>query len=46
MFWTACKLACHDPLDNVRRLSERRPGFDYSGTLPDESLFGPKRRPE
>src|SRR5689334_4247012 len=32
-----------DPLDNVRRLSERRPGFEYRGTLPDEKLFGPKR---
>ena len=38
--------AAGDPLDNVRRLSERRPGFDYRGTLPDEKLFGPKRRPE
>ena len=40
------KGAADDPLDNVRRLSERRPGFDYRGTLPDERLFGPKRRPE
>ena len=31
-----------DPLRNLRRLSEQRPGFDYSGTLPDEELFGPK----
>jgi len=31
-----------DPLRNIRRLSERRPGFDYRGTLPDEKLFGPK----
>ena len=38
--------AADDPLDNVRRLSERRPGFDYRGTLPDEKLFGSKRRPE
>jgi hypothetical protein len=29
-----------DPLLNLRRLSERRPGFEYSGTLPDEDLFG------
>lgn len=29
-----------DPLLNVRRLSEHRPGFDYRGTLPDEDLFG------
>jgi hypothetical protein len=38
--------AVDDPLDNIRRLSERRPGFDYRGTLPDEKLFGQKRRPE
>lgn len=31
-----------DRLQNVRRLSERTPGFDYGGTLPDEKLFGPK----
>lgn len=31
-----------DPLQNVRRLSERRPGFDYRGTLSDEKLFGPE----
>src|SRR5215469_5881298 len=24
--------AADDPLDNVRRLSKRRPGFDYRGT--------------
>ena len=29
-----------DPLMNLRRLSEHRPGFDYRGTLPDEHLFG------
>lgn len=29
-----------DPLLNLRRLSEQRPGFDYRGTLPDEHLFG------
>ncbi len=29
-----------DPLRNLRRLSEERPGFEYSGTLPDEELFG------
>ncbi len=31
-----------DPLQNLRRLSEQRPGFEYTGTLPDEELFGPK----
>ena len=31
-----------DPLRNVKRLSQRRPGFEYSGTLSDEALFGPK----
>jgi hypothetical protein len=31
-----------DPLRNVKRLTQRRPGFEYSGTLPDEALFGPK----
>jgi len=31
-----------DPLRNLRRLSEHRPGFEYSGTLPDEELFGPR----
>ena len=36
------KRAPDDPLRNVRRLSEHRPGFDYHGTLPDEKLFGPK----
>jgi hypothetical protein len=30
------------PLRNLRRLSEHRPGFEYSGTLPDEELFGPR----
>lgn len=30
-----------DPLANVRRLTEeRRPGFHYTGTLPDKELFG------
>ena len=36
------KQGADDPLRNVRRLGERRPGFDYRGTLPDEKLFGPK----
>jgi hypothetical protein len=36
------KLAPVDPLRNLRRLSEHRPGFEYSGTLPDEELFGPR----
>ncbi len=31
-----------DPLRNLRRLSEERPGFEYSGTLPDDALFGSK----
>jgi len=31
-----------DPLRNLRRLSEHRPGFEYTGTLPDEELFGSK----
>ena len=31
-----------DPLRNLRRLSEHRPGFEYKGTLPDEELFGSK----
>ena len=31
-----------DPLRNLRRLSEQRPGFEYRGTLPDEELFGRK----
>ncbi len=31
-----------DPLRNLRRLSEARPGFEYSGTLPDDALFGSK----
>src|SRR3954471_21219051 len=36
------KQAPVDPLRNLRRLSEHRPGFEYSGTLPDEELFGPR----
>ena len=31
-----------DPLRNLKRMSGRRPGFEYTGTLPDEKLFGPK----
>ncbi len=31
-----------DPLGNLKRMTERRPGFEYTGTLPDEKLFGPK----
>jgi len=31
-----------DPLRNLRRLTEHRPGFEYTGTLPDEKLFGRK----
>jgi hypothetical protein len=31
-----------DPLQNLKRLSEQRPGFEYTGTLPDEELFGSK----
>jgi hypothetical protein len=30
-----------DPLENVRRLTEdKRPGFNYSGTLNEKDLFG------
>ena len=29
-------------LENLKRLSQSRPGFSYSGTLPDEELFGRK----
>jgi hypothetical protein len=29
-----------DPLHNLKRLQNERPGFDYRGTLPDEELFG------
>jgi hypothetical protein len=36
----SAKPAVVDPLRNLRRLSEHRPGFEYSGTLPDEELFG------
>jgi hypothetical protein len=38
----AGKSAAPDPLRNLRRLSESRPGFEYTGTLPDEELFGHK----
>jgi len=31
-----------NPLDNLKRLTEQRPGFEYNGTLSDEELFGPK----
>ena len=31
-----------DPLRNLKRLTEHRPGFEYNGTLPDERLFGPR----
>jgi hypothetical protein len=31
-----------DPLRNLRQLTENRPGFEYTGTLPDEELFGRK----
>ncbi len=31
-----------DPLDNLRRLTDQRPGFEYNGTLSDEELFGHK----
>jgi hypothetical protein len=31
-----------DPLRNLKRLAEHRPGFEYNGTLPDEKLFGPR----
>ena len=31
-----------DPLRNLKRLSEQRPGFHYTGALPDDELFGSK----
>lgn len=31
-----------DPLRNLKRLAEHRPGFEYNGTLSDEKLFGPR----
>lgn len=32
----------NDPLGNLRRIVQSRPGFDYSGTMSDEELFGKK----
>ena len=34
------RTGAEDPLRNIRRMAVNRPGFDYSGTLPDEELFG------
>jgi hypothetical protein len=31
-----------DPLANLRRATLNRPGFEYSGTMSDEELFGKK----
>lgn len=31
-----------DPLANLHRAARNRPGFDYSGTMSDEELFGKK----
>lgn len=31
-----------DPLGNLHRAARNRPGFDYSGTMSDEELFGKK----
>ncbi len=34
--------ASGDPLANLHRAARNRPGFDYSGTMSDEELFGKK----
>ena len=34
------RTSAEDPLRIIRRLAANRPGFEYSGTLPDEELFG------
>lgn len=31
-----------DPLGNLRRIVQNRPGFEYNGTMSDEELFGKK----
>ncbi|WP_031498072.1 hypothetical protein [Bryobacter aggregatus] len=31
-----------DPLANLHRVGQRRPGFEYTGTMSDEDLFGKK----
>ena len=35
-------LAVNDPLGNLHRVVQNRPGFEYSGTMSDEELFGKK----
>lgn len=32
----------NDPLANLHRIVKSRPGFEYSGTMSDEELFGKK----
>jgi hypothetical protein len=34
--------AGNDPLGNLRRIVQNRPGFEYNGTMSDEELFGKK----
>lgn len=34
--------AANDPLGNLRRVVQSRPGFEYSGTMSDDELFGKK----
>lgn len=36
------KAAKNDPLANLRRIVQSRPGFEYTGTMSDEELFGKK----
>ena len=36
------KPAGNDPLANLHRIVQNRPGFDYNGTMSDEELFGKK----
>jgi len=35
-------VVANDPLGNLRRIVQSRPGFDYSGTMSDDELFGKK----
>jgi hypothetical protein len=36
------KVAGTDPLANLHRIVQSRPGFEYTGTMSDEELFGKK----